>query len=84
MFSYRSNKLDLEVYWFHLFQSLSIKKINLGASFYCSVGIGQVSVGFLYTNTEIFTLLRFNKLSRNASSPLLSSYIVTLCFDEGC
>ena len=37
-------------------------------------------VGFLYSNTWIFPLFRFNKVSRNASSALLSSSIVNLMF----
>ena len=40
----------------------------------------SVRVAFVYTNTEIFLLTRFNKVSRNASSPLLSSSIVNLIF----
>ena len=36
--------------------------------------------GFLYTYTEILPLLRFNKVSRNVSFPLLSSSIVNLMF----
>ena len=34
MFSYRSNKLALEAYCFHLFQSINIKKLNLDAFFW--------------------------------------------------
>ena len=40
----------------------------------------SVCVGFLYTNTEISPLFCFNKVSRNASSPLLSYAIVKLIF----
>ena len=40
----------------------------------------SVCVGFLYTNTEIFSLFCFNKLSRNTSFPLLSFFIVNLIF----
>ena len=39
-----------------------------------------VCAGFLYTNTEIFPLFHFKKVSRNASFPLLSSFIVNLIF----
>ena len=42
------------------------------------VGAWSVRVGFLYTNTEIFPLFHFDKVSINASSPLLSSFIVNL------
>ena len=42
---------------------------------YCSV-----CVGFLYTNTEIFPLFGFNKVSRNTTSPLPSSSKVNLMF----
>ena len=40
----------------------------------------SVCVGFLYANTEIPPLFLFNKVSRNASSPLLYSSIVNLIF----
>ena len=46
---------------------------------YCSV-----SVGFLYTSTEIFSFIHLNKVSRNASSLLFSSYMVNVTFDENC
>ena len=38
----------------------------------------SVCVGFRYNNTEIFLSPRFNKKSRNASSPLFSSSTVSL------
>ena len=38
----------------------------------------SVCVGFLYTNTEISPLFRFNKVSRNTSSKLLTSSIVKI------
>ena len=40
----------------------------------------SVCVGFLYPNIDILPLFCFNKVSRNASSPLLSSFIVNLIF----
>ena len=46
------------------------KKDFFGGENY-SVGTGHM-LGFLYTNTEIFSLLRFSKVSRNTSSPLIT------------
>ena len=60
--------------------TLSLFPYNLFGGESCSVGTDQLCVGFRYTNTEMFPLFGFNKLSINFTSSLLSSSIVNLMF----